>query len=209
MADSIWRPNRLRVFISHLSDNKDDAIFLKQQLSKYAIRGFVAHADIELGSRWEDVIEDALRSCHSLIALLHPGFHESKWTDQEVGFVMGRKLPVFTIHLGETPYGFLSKFQAFRPKKPDLSDLAPALFRAYCKHQDTDSKMARYLAILFSESETYAKAKERFSYLEKTRIWSERLSEIVRDALKNNNQTIYVKDAVEKALVQWEREISE
>jgi hypothetical protein len=69
--------------------------------------------------------------------------------------------------------------------------------------------MSEYLAILFSESNTFAEARERFSYLQRTRTWDKSLSKIVRNALRDNNQTIYVKDAVERALLKWEREISE
>jgi hypothetical protein len=148
MSDAmVWKANRLRVFISHLSSKQAEAASLKVALAEYGIDAFVAHADITPTSRWENTIEDALRTCHSLVALLHPGFHKSNWTDQEVGFVMGRDMPVFAVRLGEAPYGFLAKFQAFPLKSGDLSKLAYSLFKAYCKHQQTAVRMAKYAAL--------------------------------------------------------------
>jgi hypothetical protein len=207
MSDAmVWKANRLRVFISHLSSKQAEAASLKVALAEYGIDAFAAHADITPTSRWENTIEDALRTCHSLVALLHPGFHKSNWTDQEVGFVMGRDMPVFAVHLGEAPYGFLAKFQAFRPKGGDLSKLPYSLFKAYCKHQETASRMAKYTALRFADSGSFAAAKSRFSQLEEITVWSETLSKIVRDALRDNGQTMYVKDKVLREVAAWDRD---
>jgi hypothetical protein len=46
------------------------------------------------------------------VALMTEGFHESDWTDQEVGVAFGRGLPIIIIKLGKDPYGFIGKFQA-------------------------------------------------------------------------------------------------
>ena len=40
------------------------------------------------------------------------GFHNSQWTDQEVGVAFGRGVPIISVNLGCTPYGFIGKFQA-------------------------------------------------------------------------------------------------
>ena len=47
-------------------------------------------------------------------ALMTEGFHDSDWTDQEVGFALARGVPVIAVKLGRDPYGFLGKFQALR-----------------------------------------------------------------------------------------------
>ena len=50
----------------------------------------------------------------ALIAILTPGFNESKWTDQEIGVAIGRKVPIVPIRIGLDPYGFIGKYQALQ-----------------------------------------------------------------------------------------------
>jgi len=50
----------------------------------------------------------------ALLALLTPGSNESKWTDQEVGVAVGRRVPVIPIRIGIDPYGLIGKYQAVR-----------------------------------------------------------------------------------------------
>ena len=52
---------------------------------------------------WETEIESALFSMDVLVALLTDGFHDSNWTDQEVGVAIGRKIPVVPVRLGKGP----------------------------------------------------------------------------------------------------------
>jgi hypothetical protein len=46
--------------------------------------------------------------------LLSKDFHESNWTDQEVGYAVARGIPIIAVRLGRDPYGFIGKFQALR-----------------------------------------------------------------------------------------------
>src|SRR5258708_21866172 len=85
-----WRKGMLRLFITHLATYKSFAAQLQQELLIYGISGFVAHNDIKPTLEWQAQIETALATCDALVALLHDKFHESKWTDQEIGFAMGR-----------------------------------------------------------------------------------------------------------------------
>lgn len=39
-------------------------------------------------------------------------FHDSFWTDQELGYAFGRGVPIICVRLGRDPYGFIGKFQA-------------------------------------------------------------------------------------------------
>jgi hypothetical protein len=86
--------DKLKVFISHLASHKQYAGAVKSYLYSYGVDSFVAHDDIEPSKEWQNEIEAALLKCDSLVALLHPSFHQSKWTDQELGFVMGRSRPL-------------------------------------------------------------------------------------------------------------------
>jgi len=48
----------------------------------------------------------------AFVALLTEEFHDSDWTDQEVGFALGRTVPVIAVKLDMDSYGFIGKFQA-------------------------------------------------------------------------------------------------
>lgn len=108
----IWGKNGFRVFLSHKANIKREAAGLKKRLRTFGISGFVAHEDIRPNKEWQNEIENALSSMNALVALMTEGFHESDWTDQEIGFAFGRGLPIVAVKLGMDPYGFLGKFQA-------------------------------------------------------------------------------------------------
>ncbi|MGY2982675.1 hypothetical protein ACVI1K_000022 [Bradyrhizobium sp. USDA 4508] len=42
------------------------------------------------------------------------GFHESNWTDQEIGFALGRGVMVVAVNLGRNPYGFIGDMHALK-----------------------------------------------------------------------------------------------
>ena len=147
-----WRKGMFRLFISHLAAHKQWAAGLQEALLRYGISGFVAHNDIEATLEWQNQIETALSTCDALVALLHDKFHESKWTDQEIGFAMGREVPVFSVRFGEAPYGFIGRFQAFNGASIEPSELAHDLFHSYRKNKQTKRKMGEILGnyILYS-----------------------------------------------------------
>ncbi len=123
----IWEPGYLRLFLSHKSQHKEQIGGLKKQLAAFGISGFVAHEDIEPTKQWQSEIEKALFSMHALVPFLTEDFHNSNWTDQEIGVAIGRGIPVIPIHLGTDPYGFIGKYQAVQGKGKKPSVLANEL----------------------------------------------------------------------------------
>jgi len=108
----IWDDGCFRVFLSHKAEAKEEAADLKQGLRLFGASCFVAHQDIHPTKEWQDEIEGALFSAHALVALMTQRFHDSDWTDQEVGVAFGRQVPIIALKLGKDPYGFIGKFQA-------------------------------------------------------------------------------------------------
>ena len=108
----IWEQGCYRVFLSHKAEVKIEVAKLKDELGVYGISAFVAHKDIHPTREWQNEIENALNSMDALVALLTENFHDSNWTDQEVGFAFGRGVPIIAVRLGMDPYGFLGRFQA-------------------------------------------------------------------------------------------------
>lgn len=183
-----WRKRMFRLFVSHLSSHKQFAAELQEELFQFGITGFVAHNDIEPTLEWQTQIETALATCDSLVALLHPEFHISNWTDQEIGFAMGRGLPVFAIRFGQNPYGFIGRFQAFTGGSKSAKELAEELFVAYRKNKQTQRRMAEVLVSLFEDSTSFKTAKERIGYLEAMEVWDKSFAHRIEAALESNSQ---------------------
>ncbi len=107
----IWGEEGFRVFLSHKVDVKKETAGLKAGLRLFGVSCFVAHEDINPTTAWQDEIENALASMDGLVALMTANFHDSDWTDQEVGFAFARGVPIIAVRLGKDPYGFIGKFQ--------------------------------------------------------------------------------------------------
>src|ERR1017187_3416876 len=100
------------MFLSHKSEVKKETAILKDALRLFGIAAFVAHEDIHPTKEWQDEIENALATMDGFVALITSSFHESDWTDQEVGYALARSVPIIAVRLERDPYGFLAKFQA-------------------------------------------------------------------------------------------------
>ena len=185
---SCWEDGMLRIFISHLAVERVFAAELKTIFLRFGISSFVAHNDIEPTKEWQDEIEGALASCDALIALLHPDFHGSNWTDQEIGFAMGRGVPTFAVRLGKDPYGFIGRFQAFNGIGKSAESLAREIFRVAQKQKSIQFKLAELLVRLFENSRSFAQSKERIGYLEELEFWNKQFSERVENAVTSNDQ---------------------
>ncbi|HAB54685.1 MAG TPA: TIR domain-containing protein [Ignavibacteriales bacterium] len=108
----VWGNEEYRVFLSHKNEVKKETAELKEKLKLFGISGFIAHEDIQPTKKWQDEIENALFSMDAFVVLMTEGFHDSLWTDQEVGVAFGRGVPIISIKHGNDPYGFIGKFQA-------------------------------------------------------------------------------------------------
>lgn len=183
-----WRKGMFRLFLSHLSPKKAYAAELQEALLPYGITAFVAHNDIEPTLEWQGQIEMALATADSLVALLHPGFHASNWTDQEIGFAMGRGLPVFAVRFGQDPYGFIGRFQGFAGNGKEPKVIARELFDAYRKSKQSQSRMAEALVTLFEESRSFAEAKARVGHLENLDVWRPGFTPRIEAAVDANSQ---------------------
>ncbi len=203
-----WRKGMLRLFISHLATYKVFASELQAELLQYGISAFVAHSDIEPTLEWQTQIETALATCEALVAVLHDKFHESKWTDQEIGFAMGRGVPAFAIRLGETPYGFIGRFQAFNGNGKSAKDLAHELFDSYRKNKATQRRMGEVIVALFEQSVSFASVKARMAQLEELEAWDPSFTSRIRAAVQDNNQvsgSFGVPARVEALAKKWEK----
>jgi hypothetical protein len=115
---------KFRLFISHIAKDKEKATRLKDCLASYAISGFVAHEDIHPTLEWQWEIERALYTMDAFLAFHTPGFKDSVWTQQEIGFAVGRGVKIISFTMGEDPTGFISKQQALARRSRPAEEIA-------------------------------------------------------------------------------------
>jgi nucleoside 2-deoxyribosyltransferase len=183
-----WRKRMFRLFVTHLATEKVLAAQLQEALLGYGISGFVAHNDIEPTLEWQTQIETALATADALVALLHPAIHASNWTDQEIGFAMGRGLPVLAVRFGQDPYGFIGRFQGFVGGGKTPEALARELFDAYRKNKQSQKRMGEVLLSLFEDSNSFQTAKTRIGYLEELEVWESSFVPRLEAAAEANSQ---------------------
>jgi hypothetical protein len=133
---------RLRLFISHLAKHKDKATGLKDCLTPYGISGFVAHEDIHPTLQWQGEIERALRTMDAFIAVLTPGFSQSVWTQQEIGFAVCRGIKVISLNMGELPTGFLGRDQALPRERRTAEEIAKSIDAILAQDARTSERLA-------------------------------------------------------------------
>ena len=140
-ADRIWKPGTFRLFLSHVSIYKKEVSRLKEVLSARHVDAFVAHEDIEPSLIWQHEIELALASCHAIVALITPEFHESVWCMQEVGWGLGRGVLVQAIKIAGDPRGFTASVQALSGSFNNLVILREQLIDVLAKSPQTRGHM--------------------------------------------------------------------
>ena len=187
---SIWTPDYFRLFLSHVSTDKIRAQQLKQVLMSYNVSCFVAHSDIKPTKAWQDEIEEALRSMDALAAILTPDFHESKWTDQEVGFAMGRGILVIPLRDDQDPYGLIGKYQGHSIRGKEALKIAREIILILAEHQSTSLRMAKAFVRRLEESTNWESSKRTMTVLEKCVQFDKDLLNRMARAVNENPQVL-------------------
>ncbi|HYE32146.1 MAG TPA: toll/interleukin-1 receptor domain-containing protein [Methylomirabilota bacterium] len=165
-VEHLWEPGTLRLFLSHVSAHKVNVANLKREFRTYGISCFVAHEDIEPTLEWQHQIELALRSMHALMALLTPDFHRSNWTDQEIGYALGRGVLVIPVRLGLDPYGFIGKVQGAPGSFDNPEKIAWNTVDMLLKNKSTELHMKEALVVGLEKCCNFRAAKAVVSKLE-------------------------------------------
>ena len=206
VTPSFWEDGHFRLFISHLWKYRAFAEEIEAELHHFGISSFIAHKDIEPTQVWQSEIEAALATCDAMLALLHPDFHGSNWTDQEIGYAMGRQLLIVTVDFGTTPYGFIGKFQAITGTGENPTRLARRLFEILRQHPQTQRRMAEAVVDYFAESPSFYEARRRMALLEELEYWDDGMTAKARSALEDSYQIAdawTVPDRLERLIQKW------
>jgi len=184
----LWPEGRFRLFLSHLAKHKADVSKLKDELELFGIAAFVAHEAIQPSLEWQREIELALRSMHGLLALITPDFHASSWTDQEIGWALGRGVLVVPVRLGADPYGFAGKVQGISGSLDLPKALAKAVFETLLANSQTHGDVRRALSKAFCESGSFNQSIQLRDYIPNIDDFTDEEKTAMRDACESNNQ---------------------
>ncbi|ADG68839.1 hypothetical protein Plim_3017 [Planctopirus limnophila DSM 3776] len=145
-----WKSGFLKLFVSHLSSNKTRMSALKAGLATWGISAFIAHEDIEASREWRDEVEAGLETMDVLAAVVEPGFKESDWCVQEVGYALGRKIDVIPLRAGLDPFGFFGKFQGIQIKGRLPEQVACDITQVLLKKPQYRERLIQSISIAFS-----------------------------------------------------------
>lgn len=187
-APTFWEEQAPRIFISHVSATKKAVAALKAELEDFGLSAFVAHEDIEPAREWQNEIEAALASMDALVAVLVPGFAESKWTDQEVGVAVGRRIPIVPLKAGLDPYGLIGKYQALQVKGRAHDVVALEVVEILAGKPQIASKISRALVGRLKASGSWARSKKLMDLIEKCRTFTPEAIAELRAAAATNDQ---------------------
>lgn len=185
--DSMWKPGLFRLFISHLSANKESASNLKRCLTDFGIDCFVAHEDITPSKEWEIEIEKALFTMDALCAIVVPDFIKSLWCDQEVGIALGQKKLVISISKGNNPYGFFGKYQALKSRNKTANELATDVWRALYTNEKTRTVYFNKLVSLILNSTIKSEALKYIEIIKQCKDLGKHSVESLHDNLIANS----------------------
>lgn len=183
-----WKKEHFKLFLSHVSSFKKETAKLQEELSKYGVSAFVAHNDIEPTKVWQNEIEQALQTMDGLTALLTDSFHESKWTDQEVGVAIGRSVPIIAVRLGLDPYGFIGKYQGLQGQGKHESKLAEEIVNILFTNPNSQQQIINALVHVFGNSESFAQSKKIIELLENAPYLTDDQIKLLEKAAKENRQ---------------------
>ena len=210
----LWNPPTApRIFLSHRAERKVDAHELSDALGRLGFALFVAHDAIAPSREWRVEIQNALRSCDLLIALVTKGFHDSEWTDQEVGWVLGRDLAIVPLSLdGTLPKGFLESYQAIKKRSREtatalservLEAICDAVFRGQrFRAHDVSGKIASVLVARLGDAKRRDGAKRLHKMLVAApdELWREPALREQLGQAREKNRNLWVAAGVDSSL---------
>jgi hypothetical protein len=186
--DYLWMPGHIRVFVSHLAEHQSFAGEVVEDLRSLQIDGFVAHTSIEPDHEWQIEIERALDSCEVFVGLLQPGFSESYWTQQEIGWALGRNVPIFMVALGEVPVGFKAKQQASRARNMQPRSAADRIVVSLSKSRQFGDEVTERILASLQNARSFTDARDAAVRLKEMGTLSPKILDGICKAYLDNDQ---------------------
>lgn len=161
-----WKRGMVRLFISHKDRHKGKANALASALEGYGISSFVAHDTIEPTREWRREIMKGLETMEAMLVFLTDDFHESPFTNQEVGYALGASKPIISLKLEKRdPPGFIGHEQALRGSINDLAACARGLYPLIGQAIGKSNRLNDGLIAAFASAANFDQARDRFDAL--------------------------------------------
>ncbi|MEP1145471.1 MAG: toll/interleukin-1 receptor domain-containing protein [Henriciella sp.] len=185
----LWKPDTIKMFISHRDTSKVKAHDLAEQLENYGISSFVAHDSIEPDEDWQNEIEKALQTMDVLLAFITDDLFDSPWTNQEIGYALARDVPIISIKLERTdPVGFIRNRQAIKGSFSNMAMNAAKIWATITKR--FSGKAVYRMAVLkrFASSNSFARAGQAFDAVTKLPDLTQAEMDAIISAYNQNDQ---------------------
>lgn len=177
-----WVDGYLKVFVSHLSANRIKMSAMKASLACWGVSAFIAHEDIEASREWRDEVEAGLETMEVLVAVVEPGFKDSDWCTQEVGFALGRKVDIIPLRAGLDPFGFFGKYQGIQVKKRYPEDVSRDIVQLLLKKPKHRAKLLQSIGKAFPKLHS----DKKIELIETLDSWSVTTNEELRAVLEQS-----------------------
>jgi uncharacterized protein YukE len=185
----LWTGHALRLFLSHRDTHKSAAKSLAEALEPYGISTFVAHDAIKPMREWQNEIMNGLKTMEVMLVLLTDDFHESVWTNQEIGFALGKGIPIICVKVGSLdPKGFVAPQQALKAPYENIESAAPMIQKALISEIGQEGRLKEILIERFLGSQSYIDAMENLNRLTETadKLTDREFERIVNGYAKNS-----------------------
>ncbi|MCC4256993.1 toll/interleukin-1 receptor domain-containing protein [Sphingobium lactosutens] len=178
---AFWTPGQIRLFISHRDGQKAGAHKLAAALKTYGISSFVAHDTIGPMKKWQREILSGLETMEVFLTYLTDDFGESLWCQQEIGFALGKGIPIVSLKLEKAdPPGFIGDTQALKGDLDSPEDSAAQLYTIITKALNAGDRLQDGLIAAFVASDDFDQARSRFNRMKEN---VESLTEAQVDAI--------------------------
>lgn len=151
-ASAGGEPSRLLLFASHLSSQRAFVGQVELGLKEAGITLFVAHDSIPIDADWQPEIADALRRCDAAVAFVHKGLHDSYYCMQEVGWLLGRGVPIARLLFDEAPKGLLGEKQGINARVMSATDVTTAVVDYVAAKPELQPQLATSLVHAMKDS---------------------------------------------------------
>ena len=123
----------------------------------------MAHDTIEPMAQWKAEILKGLETMEIMLAFVTDDFHQRTWTDQEVGFALGRNIPVLSLKLQQSdPEGFIGDQQALRGSLNDPAASVPDIYELLAEKLGNKERLQSGLISAFVASPSFDETRRRF-----------------------------------------------
>lgn len=186
---SFWKSGEIRLFISHRDKHKQKVKILANELEKYGISAFVAHDTIQPMKIWQEEIMKGLQTMEVMLTFITDDFADSCWTNQEIGFALGRGIPIISLKLqDEDPSGFMSIKQAVRGDLENSLESVSQIYQ-FIVELIGEERCKSVLIEKFLTSKSWKETKKLFDFMDqRIKNLSNNEAKQIIDGFPNNTQ---------------------